>query len=82
MSNTVDAWSSPVAPAIRADQAQDKARSKRMTDDWPKDLAPIVKNRIPPKLKSVPAFEGITCLTPAQQQMLSGKGWNFGLTVK
>jgi hypothetical protein len=70
--------SSPVAPAVRSDKAKDKARTKRTTDDWPvqsfqdwlKDLATIVKNRVQPKLKSMPAFEVITRPTPAQQHAL------------
>lgn len=69
---------SPVAPAVRSDRAEAKARSKRTTDGWPvqsfqdwlKDFATIAKNTIQPKLKSVPAFEVITRPTPSQQHAL------------
>jgi hypothetical protein len=70
--------SSPVAPAVRSPEAQAKARSKRTADnhpvqsfqDWLKDLATIVKNRIQPCLASLPAFEVITRPTPAQHYAL------------
>jgi hypothetical protein len=70
--------SSPVAPAVRSPEAQAKARSKRTADDrpvqsfqdWLKDLATIVKNRVQPCLASLPAFEVITRPTPAQQYAL------------
>jgi transposase len=69
---------SVVAPAVRSDQAQAKAFHQRTADNWPvqsfqnwlQDLATIVKNRIQPKLKSVPAFEVITRPTPSQQHAL------------
>jgi hypothetical protein len=69
---------SPVAPAVRSPEAQVKARSKRTADDrpvqgfqdWLKDLATIVKNRVQPCLASLPAFEVITRPTPAQQYAL------------
>lgn len=69
---------SVVAPAVRSHQAQAKALRKRTEEDWPvqsfqdwlKDLATIVKNRIQPKLKSVPAFEVITLPTRSQQHAL------------
>lgn len=69
---------SPVAPAVRSSHAQAKARRQRTVDDWPvqsfqdwlKDLATIVKNRIQPKLKSLPAFDIITRPTPSQQHAL------------
>jgi len=70
--------SSPVAPAVRSPEAQAKARSKRTADDhpvqsfqdWLKDLATIVKNRVQPCLASLPAFEVITRPTPSQQYAL------------
>jgi hypothetical protein len=69
---------SPIAPAVRSAPALAKAQSQRTADDWPvqsfqdwlKDLATIVKNRIQPKLKSVPAFDITTRPTPAQQHAL------------
>lgn len=53
---------SAVAPAAGSAKAQAKARRKRTREGWPgagfqdwlKDLAAIVKNRIQPKLKSLP----------------------------
>ncbi|MFN3326796.1 MAG: IS1634 family transposase [Bryobacteraceae bacterium] len=70
---------SPVAPAVRSPEAQAKARTKRTADGWPvqsfqdwlKDLATIVKNRIQPKLHSLPAFEVTTRPTPSQQYALN-----------
>ena len=38
--------------------------------DWLKDLATIVKNRVQPRLKSIPAFDVTTRPTPAQQHAL------------
>ncbi|MGH9669971.1 MAG: IS1634 family transposase [Terriglobales bacterium] len=69
---------SPVAPAQRSAAAQAKARTKRTADDlpvqsfqdWLKDLATIVKNRIEPKSKSVPAFDVITRPTEPQRRAL------------
>jgi len=69
---------SPVAPAQRSRSAQAKAQSKRTADDlpvqsfqdWLKDLATIVRNRIQPKLASIPAFDVTTRPTPAQQHAL------------
>jgi hypothetical protein len=69
---------SVVAPAVRSQKARAKARQQRTEEDWPvqslhdwlADLATIVKNRIQPKLKSLPAFEVITRPTPSQQQAL------------
>jgi transposase len=69
---------SPVAPAVRSPEAQAKARSQRTADhhpvqsfqDWLKDLATIVKNRIQPRLASLPAFAVITRPTPPQQYAL------------
>jgi hypothetical protein len=69
---------SPVAPASRSDVAKAKARTKRTAQDWPvesfqdwlKDLATIVKNRVQPRLKSIPAFDVTTRPTPAQQHAL------------
>jgi hypothetical protein len=67
-----------VAPAVRSDKATAKAHRKRTAEDWPvqsfqdwlRDLATIVKNRIQPKLKSLPAFEVITRPNPSQQHAL------------
>ncbi len=69
---------SPVAPAQRSRSAQAKAHSKRTPDDlpvqsfqdWLKDLATIVRNRIQPKLVAIPAFDVTTRPTPAQQRAL------------
>lgn len=69
---------SPVAPAVRSPEAQAKARSQRTADqhpvqsfqDWLKDLATIVKNRIQPRLASLPAFQVITRPTTSQQYAL------------
>ncbi|MCL6505673.1 MAG: IS1634 family transposase [Bryobacteraceae bacterium] len=69
---------SPVAAAQRSPAARAKALRKRTPDhlpvqsfaDWLRDLATIVKNRIEPKLKSIPAFEMITRPTPAQRRAL------------
>jgi hypothetical protein len=73
-----DRRSSPVAPAARSPEARAKARSQRTADHWPvqsfqdwlKDLATIVKNRIEPLLRSIPAFEMTTRPTAAQQYAL------------
>jgi transposase len=70
--------SSPVDPAIRSTEADAKASRNRTADDWPvqsfqdwlKDLATIVKSRIQPKLKSIPAFDVITRPTPSQHHAL------------
>jgi hypothetical protein len=75
---------SPVAPATRSPEARQKARRKRTADGWPvqsfqdwlKDLGTIVKNRIHPKLRSLPSFQMTTRPTPSQQyalQLLSVK---------
>ena len=69
---------SPVAPATRSPEARAKARSQRTADNWPvqsfqnwlKDLATIVKNRIEPILQSIPVFEMTTRPTAAQQYAL------------
>ncbi len=69
---------SPVTPATRSPEARAKARRQRTADDWPvqsfqdwlKDLATIVKNRIEPRLRSLPAFEMTTRPTAAQQHAL------------
>jgi hypothetical protein len=69
---------SVVAPAVRSPEARAKARTKRTADDWPvqsfqdwlKDLATIVKNRIRPRLRSLPAFEMTTRPTASQQYAL------------
>jgi transposase len=70
--------SSPVAPAVRSPEALAKARRHRTADDhpvqsfqdWLKDLATIVKNRIQPKLSSLPTFQVITRPTPSQRYAL------------
>jgi hypothetical protein len=69
---------SVVAPAQRSQKALRKARTKRTEDglsvhSFPtllKDLATIVKNRLQPRERSVPAFEKITQPTPVQQRAL------------
>jgi len=70
--------SSVVAPAQRSPQAKEKARQKRTAEDLPvqsfqtlmRDLATIVKNRIEPKGKGLPAFDVITSATPLQKRAL------------
>lgn len=69
---------SPVAPAVRSPEARAKARTKRTVDNWPvqsfqdwlKDLSTIVKSRIQPRLRSLPAFEMTTRPTASQQYAL------------
>jgi transposase len=69
---------SPVAPARRSAGALRKARTKRTTAGLPvqsfrdllRNLATITKNRIQPKLKSVPPFDMITRPTALQRQAL------------
>ncbi len=69
---------SPVAPAVRSPEALAKVRRRRTADgqpvqsfqDWLKDLATIVKNRVQPKLASLPAFDVITRPTPSQRYAL------------
>ena len=69
---------SPVAPAERSTQAQQKAHSKRAADQLPvqsfqsllADLATIVKNRIRPRNTAAAAFDMITTPTPLQQRAL------------
>jgi len=69
---------SPVAPAKRSPEARAKAGLRRTADNWPvqsfqdwlRDLGTIVKNRIEPRLRSLPAFEITTRPTPAQQYAL------------
>jgi transposase len=65
-----------VAPARRSDAARRKAASRK-TDDGLKvhsfqtllgDLATIVKNRIQPKDKKIPAFDMLTTATTLQQR--------------
>jgi transposase len=73
-----DSRPSPVAPAWRSPEARAKARSQRTEDNWPvqsfqdwlKDLGTIVKNRIEPSVRSLPAFEMTTRPNPAQQYAL------------
>ena len=70
---------SAVSPARRSASALTKAKEKRTSDnapvqsfrDWLKDLATIARNRIQPKLKSIPEFEIITRPTAAQQRALT-----------
>jgi transposase len=70
---------SVVSPAQRSASAKTKARTKRTPDhlpvqsfqDWLKDLATVVRNRIQPKLQSIPAFNVITRPTQAQQRAFS-----------
>jgi hypothetical protein len=69
---------SPVAPAQRSAGALRKARTKRTTAGLPvqsfrdllRNLATITKNRIQPKLKSVPPFDMITRPTALQREAL------------
>ena len=69
---------SAVSPAQRSASAVRKACTKRAADnspiqsfqDWLKDLATVVRNRVQPKLKSVPAFDITTRRTEAQQRAL------------
>jgi hypothetical protein len=66
---------SAVAPARRSPEARAKVRSRRTLDGWPaesfqdwlKDLATITKNRIEPRLRSLPAFDMTTRPTASQQ---------------
>lgn len=70
---------SAVSPAQRSASAKTKARTKRTPDnlpvqsfqDWLKDLATVVRNRIQPKLQSIPAFDVVTRPTEAQQRAFS-----------
>ena len=76
-SSTVTAGNSArtIAPARCSPEARAKARRQRTADGWPvqsfqdwlKDLATIVKNRIQPRLRSLPAFEMTTRPTAVQQ---------------
>ena len=67
---------SVVSPAQRSTSAKRKARSKGTPDhlpvqsfqDWLRDLATVVRNRIQPKQPSIPAFDVITRPTEAQQR--------------
>jgi hypothetical protein len=69
---------SVVAPAVRSPEARAKARTKRTTDGWPvrslqdwlNDLATIVKNRIQPRLRSLPTFDMTTRPTASQRYAL------------
>jgi transposase len=69
---------SPVAPARRSTHALAKARAQRTEDnwtvqsfrDWMEDLATIAKNRIQPKLATLPAFDITTRPTAPQQHAL------------
>ena len=73
-----DQRSSPVAPATRSPEARAKARTQRTANDWPvqgfqdwlKDLATIAKNRIEPRLRSLPTFEMTTRPIAAQHYAL------------
>jgi hypothetical protein len=74
----VGARTSVVAPAVRSPEALANARRQRTPDnhpvqsfqDWLKDLATIVKNRIQPRLRFSPPFEITTRPTPSQQHAL------------
>jgi transposase len=67
---------SAVSPAQRSASAAVKVQTRRTADDlpvqsfqhWLKDLATIVRNRIQPKLKSIPPFDLLTRRTAAQQR--------------
>jgi transposase len=69
---------SVVAPAQRSPRAEEKAASKRTSDDRPvhsfttllSDLATIAKNRIQPRTAAALAFDMITTPTPSQQHAL------------
>jgi len=69
---------SVVSPAQRSAAAQTKAQTKRTPDDlpvqsfqdWLKDLATIARNRVQPKLPSIPAFTVITRPTESQRRAL------------
>lgn len=69
---------SPLAPAQRSTQAEQKAHFKRTVDPLPvqsfpsllADLATIVKNRIRPRDTDAAAFDMITTPTPLQQRAL------------
>jgi hypothetical protein len=73
-----DHRASPVAPAVRSPEARAKLQSRRTSDNWPvqsfqdwlRDLTTIVKSRIQPRLRSLPAFEVTTRPTPAQKYAL------------
>lgn len=70
------ARASVVAPAQRSAAAKRKAATRKTADGIPvhsfqtllADLATIVKNRIQPKDKKIPAFDMLTTPTPVQQQ--------------
>lgn len=69
---------SAVSPLLRSASATAKRLTKRSADnlpvqsfqDWLKDLATVVRNRIQPKLKSVPPFDVTTRRTATQQRAL------------
>jgi len=69
---------SPVAPARPSPEARAKAQSQRTENNWPvqsfqdwlKDLATIIKNRIEPNLRALPPFEMTTRPTPPQKYAL------------
>lgn len=66
------------APAARSPEAPEKAHTRRTADnrpvqsfqDWLKDLATIAKNRIQPRLRSLPGFEVTTRPISSQQYAL------------
>lgn len=70
------ARASVVAPAQRSAATKRKAATRKTADGIPvhsfqtllADLATIVKNRIQPKDKKIPAFDMLTTPTPVQQQ--------------
>lgn len=67
---------SPVAPALRSQQALNKTRTKRTEQNEPvhsfatllSDLATVVANRIQPEVNNLPAFTVITTPTPIQHR--------------
>lgn len=67
---------SAVSPAQRSASAATKAQTKRAVDhlpvqsfqDWLKDLATIVRNRIQPRLRAIPPFDVKTRPTEAQKR--------------
>lgn len=69
---------SPLAPAQRSLAARRKAQTQRNAEglvvqsfqDGLKDLATITRNRVQPKLKSLPPFQMITRPTAVQQRAL------------
>jgi transposase len=69
---------SPVDPAVRSEEALQKARTGRTANgypvqsfqDWLRDLGTIAKNLIQPRLQSLPTFEVTTRPTDSQRYAL------------